>query len=609
MNSRFIITAVLVFMVLAAPAQLPASDAVYLDQLKEYTLNRDGSWSVHYSHKLQINTYYAFHNLYGEDFIVYDPAFQQLKVNRSVTTMADGRQVSSPANAYNELLPAFAANVPAWNRLREQVVTHTALEKGAVIDFDYTLSTAAKYTSGLALSEVLLMNSPVQKLTFVVHVPSGAAMAYESYALQGKPVVTKKGGITTYTWTLTNLPAALREDFRLKEQQNRPRIVVQASLKAEDAFARFAAQEAFRFQIPEELKQEAIRCTGGSNSPLEKVLRLQEKVAQELNTWPVPLQYTGFTLRPAAEVWKSNGGTEAEKAVLLVALLRSVNIQADPVAVIPERYYTKKTAGPFLAERFLVKVSLQGMEPLVLSAVQSDAQDQKYYFGGKRMLMLIPGQVPSSEVAVGSPNSWAMSGSLTMKEDMSLSGSLHLELGGRLNPWLKLNRDSSYAATLPAAALGNATISGIAKGVNEKDRSSFRFDAAGASLATEKAGHVFLKFPAGPAASDGWHMTELVSTRTEPLEVPFAVNESCDLYITLPEGVTAAGLPAPVSLSAPFGSMEFSVTAENEQLHLIRKLIISNSLIPVEQYDAFRVMMNTWNSRKCREMVLVRTQK
>ena len=99
-------------------AQEAKSDAVYKEQTKEFTLNGDGSISYHYSHKLLINTYFAFHNLYGEDFIVYDPAFQKLKINRSVTTMADGKQVPSPENAYNELLPGFATNVPAWNRLR-----------------------------------------------------------------------------------------------------------------------------------------------------------------------------------------------------------------------------------------------------------------------------------------------------------------------------------------------------------------------------------------------------------------------------------------------------------------------------------------------------------
>ncbi len=187
----FLITIVLIAG-FSAYSQDEKTDAVYLEQTKEYTLNNDGSWTYHYSHKLQINSYYAFHNLYGEDFIVYDPAFQKLKINRSVTTMADGKQVASPENAYNELLPRFAAEIPVWNRLREMAVTHTALERGSIIDFDYTITTAKGYTPALMANEQLLMNSPVKKLTFIVNVPSRASFNYEQFAFDSKPSVVEK---------------------------------------------------------------------------------------------------------------------------------------------------------------------------------------------------------------------------------------------------------------------------------------------------------------------------------------------------------------------------------------------------------------------------------
>ncbi|MEI6061135.1 MAG: DUF3857 domain-containing protein [Bacteroidota bacterium] len=123
MKNKIVLLTIILLAAITSRAQDEKPDAVYQEQTKEYTLNKDGSWTYHYSHKLLINTYYAFNSLYGEDFIVYDPAFQKLKINRSVTTMADGKQVPTPANAYNELLPGFATNVPAWNRLREMVAS------------------------------------------------------------------------------------------------------------------------------------------------------------------------------------------------------------------------------------------------------------------------------------------------------------------------------------------------------------------------------------------------------------------------------------------------------------------------------------------------------
>jgi len=63
--------------------------------------------------------------------------------------MADGKKVETPSNAFNEILPSFAAGAPAFNGLRDMVITHTGLERGAVINLDYTLHTAKDNTPAL----------------------------------------------------------------------------------------------------------------------------------------------------------------------------------------------------------------------------------------------------------------------------------------------------------------------------------------------------------------------------------------------------------------------------------------------------------------------------
>jgi hypothetical protein len=593
-----------IFTSLTILAQAEKSDAVYQEQTKEYTLNKDGSWTYHYSHKLLINTYYAFHNLYGEDFIVYDPAFQKLKINRSVTTMADGKQVPSPDNAYNELLPRFAANVPVWNRLREMVVTHTALERGATIDFDYTLTTSKGYTSSLMGNEQLWMNSPVKKLTFIINVPSGSSFNYELFGFQSKPIVVKQGGKTSYTWTLTDLPAVLREDFSPQEQQNRPRIVFLASAKTADAIAGFASQEAFKCEITADVKAEAANAISGIDKPLLKALKLQDKVVVELNAWNIPLQYTAYKLRNVSEIWQSNGSTEAEKAVLLTAMLRSQNIQSEPVAVIAEQFYAKKVASPALIEHFLVKVSIPGMDPIFLSPTQTDYQDLKYSLAGKRIVSMVPGKKQPSEVIGDPKNMLALTGNLKLNNDMNLEGNLNLELGCRLNHWLKLQKDNNYESTLLSKALGNGEIADVIKGKTDIDLSSFSFKAASGSFASEKAGHLFFKIPSIPSGSDSWHMNELVSSRTEPLEIPFPISESYDLFITIPEGMAMITPAAKHEMNNEFGSIEISISVEGRQLHIIRKLNITHTMVPVEKYDTFRTMINTWNNKKYREIVL-----
>jgi hypothetical protein len=117
---------------------------------------------------------------------------------------------------------------------------------------------------------------------------------------------------------------------------------------------------------------------------------------------------------------------------------------------------------------------------------------------------------------------------------------------------------------------------------------------------------VFLKFPSATVGSDSWHMSELVSTRTEPLEIPFPINEAYDLFISIPEGISVITAPAALNLSNEFGSVNIKIAMEGNQLHITRKLNITKTLVPVEKYDAFKAIINGWNSKKYREVVLKR---
>ena len=100
-------------------------------------MNPDGRIDYRYIKKLKLQSYRSFNSLYGETFISYNPAFQSLKINEVYTIMADGKKNPSPSNAFNEVLPAFAANAPAYNNLREMVITHSGKEMNEVINLDY----------------------------------------------------------------------------------------------------------------------------------------------------------------------------------------------------------------------------------------------------------------------------------------------------------------------------------------------------------------------------------------------------------------------------------------------------------------------------------------
>lgn len=130
----------------AAPAlvNFPASEpeARYESVEKYYSFDADGSCEFRSRTSLRVNTLAAVNGLCGETFIVYNPQFQRVKINAAYTLSPDGAtRTDVPENAFNTVLPRCAENAPAFDFLRELVITHTALEPGSEVFLDYSIFT------------------------------------------------------------------------------------------------------------------------------------------------------------------------------------------------------------------------------------------------------------------------------------------------------------------------------------------------------------------------------------------------------------------------------------------------------------------------------------
>ena len=597
---------IIVTLALALPAlaQEPASDAVYHQQTREYTLNHDGSWTYHYSHSLKINTYLAFHNLYGEDFIVYNPNAQKLKINKSVTTTPAGKVVPSPDNAFNELLPGSCAGAPAYNDLREMVVTHTALERGAVIDFDYTLATQPSYWPWMAANDVLCTNSPIEKLTYIVHVPAGITLNYSQYNIAQQPTVVKSAGKTTYTWVLTDIPAAMREDFRSREQLGRPRIVFSTAKSLSETISGFTSQLAFTLSTSDELKTVAAKVRDEKKEDLAVALRLQDIVANEINYYPVPLANTGKDVRLAMETWQENGGTEIEKAVLLATLLKNAGITAEPVAIFPESYYDEKSGNLFCIEKYLVSAAIGKNENIMLSPLQTDSYDAGLALPGKKMVTLLNGNKFRSE-KIGSPlPAISLTGNLSLDDSMKLTGNVDLQLTGKLNPYFTLSADSSRVKKLLNGAFGEKTVAKYTAGELTAKKTGVQYSIENKDGLKEVSGLYFLRIPVLASGVDSWHMTELVSQRVEPLEIPFRIRESYQYAIALPANVKVLTKDADVNLKNDMGSIRIMIKQNGRNLEITREIALNQTIVNPGRYGSFRDFINTWNNRKYAEIVL-----
>ena len=331
-----------------------ASEAEFCKLSKTYTLRADGSQEERVQKELTLFTHAAMNSLYGETFIVYNPDFQKLEIHESYTRQKDGTVIQTPANAFVEVLPAAAANAPAYNRLKEMVVVHTGLELGATIVLDYSIVSKAGYLPELDVCCPVKELSPIKEFTFRLNVPAGKSIRYELLNASAQPVIGQRDGMKSFTWTLKGVKP---RPYTYPSDRGNMRQVQEVG---SGMMPVFTASTWSRYD--EALKSLKAQFQPGNRSVVEAKLAELTRGIQDnpravrnaiadymtrlyrLGYCGVSLQEAGYRLRPASEVIRSAYGTLAELVNLDVTLQQAAGLEAE-VAVCALRPSTKDNQG------------------------------------------------------------------------------------------------------------------------------------------------------------------------------------------------------------------------------------------------------------------------
>ena len=301
------------------------TEGEFISLREKYTFGADGS-VVYKQHKeLKINSFYALHNLYGETFIVYNPEYQTLSVDACHTVQVDETVIPLPPNALNEVLPSVAADAPAYNHLKEMVVTHTGLEPGAVIYLDYTITTKPGFPGSGDVFRKFTQVSPIRDYELVVEVPAGKELTLEQ-TIGAK--VSKSADGTVWTVKASGIPARLSEPFAPVDDVP----FVYASLNPGEG-----AASLFKLMPKEDMSALASKICQGKTGDREKMDAISGWVTENLAASWIPLNLAGKVRKPS-EVVQTAYGTSEERAALMINLASAAGIQAEPVAIFPPTY-------------------------------------------------------------------------------------------------------------------------------------------------------------------------------------------------------------------------------------------------------------------------------
>jgi len=287
-------------------------NARYLEINVKYTLESDGSQIYDYFHRVKLlNSTRGF----GESFIKYNPEFQKLVVISSVTTMANGRKVKTPKNGYNEVLPREAKRFSNFSDLKEMVISHTGIEKGAEIELRYRIITKKGFIPYFTGKEFITKGIPVEKYTLVIKLPESEELHYKAFNCFLKPEKTVENGTMNYFFHLENIEAH-RQNLYVKNY-DRPYILFSNLKNPKKLFPDIFHNK----DVCKKIEDTILKIKKKNISERELLKSIKREIIDTYENCSIDLNLSGFKLRSVNNIVESGYATSYEKVLILKKLL------------------------------------------------------------------------------------------------------------------------------------------------------------------------------------------------------------------------------------------------------------------------------------------------
>jgi len=592
---KTILLVTLVFTFISAFAQYESADAVFEKVVKEYTLNDDGSMEYHHFKRLKLQSHMSFNRLYGETFIVYNPDFQELKINEAYTILPDSTRLKTPDNAFNEVLPRSSAHSATYNNLREMVVTHTGTEIGATIILDYTLKTKKAYWPALMGNEVVQESSPIKQMEIIVNVPTNVDLQHKMMNLRTAPEIIIKGGKKVYSWKFSGLNAAPKENFRGQCLPETPRLIFSTAKNMAEVVEWVAMKLQSKGGAASDLINFVDKIKSEEKDEIKVMLALQKYVVQNLATDRVSLSEAGFNARYPEQVWESNGGSQFEKSVLLATLLNLAEINAVPVLAAPQKTFDKEIGDLFLFKDVYVNATTKGHGDILLSATHIDDQGLQFRHAGMVLIPLQRSRGELNEIRLNHiDNKIDMEAEIKFDDSLHLSGTAQLELLHAVNPFLKLSENTDAFARFLNGGVVCKKEGSIKVANSNPAKTELTASLKSKNPPSQVAGYYSFELPVMKNGFESFRISYLESERLDPFVLPFSIEEEYDYSIEIPKGYAFVNLKVKESWKNKAGSVSISVSPKGNQIQVTRTLKLDNKLIQTAEYADFRELVNVW---------------
>jgi hypothetical protein len=577
--------------------QFPQADA-YIDlERDDITLTTDGTVTHHHKSITKVLDAQRGKEKFADVHVPFDQKRQTLEINNARTVNDDGAPHAASKEEIGDIVPSYLADATIYSDVRERVVSFPAVDKGSVVELEYTRTTKATQDSALGGEEMLDQFDPVHERIVTITVPKGVE---PKLALAGTDLKADKktiGDGDVYTYTIKDQPDRHPENGSPPEAAILPRLVY----GFQPSWAKVIEPVASRFlaaAVPAtpnaQVKAEADRVTAGATSEAGKLTKLFAFVAHDIHTVDVPLGEAGYEPHAPELVLQNKYADQRDKVGVLLAMAAAEGISGRPVLVRTGTVPVIASV-PTIAQfdRVVAKMTAEGKE-VWLDPTDEDGQYGIVAYGQANLVLPIekggaelgqrPALDPSTSIAKQTIKYvLSANGDLEMEHTLDATGTYATQMQEQLRPLKGENLDRWFqqqAAGTSAAA--------VDKGHQLGDTSS----VTGAFTMTQK-----VSIPGYSQAQGTFRVLELpsmaigmdmpaagLSERKYPLFVGSPRTEQGEVSVQVPAGWKVAYVPPKLEGNAEGAKYTSECTAAGQTVTCKGEITMDKLVVGTDKY-------------------------
>lgn len=552
---------VFLFIILSCKLLASQPDAVYLKIEKTFIQHHDGTIEQHYVHDLKIYSYFAIHRKYGETLILYNPRFQQVKINDVFTLLENGTKVKLPENAVNEVLPNEAIDAPAYNHLRKLVITHTGLEPNCIIHVDYSVISRKEFFPCLMGNERLLQSSPVGEFIVKVIIPQQTELKYDLLNSDIQPEISKIDEYNSFTWKFEKLDAITEEPAQAAPQLYEPFLIF-TTRDMKVVYNEFLNQPALNFFVSETPREWIEKLKSDCKNELELINKVHQYIVNYIRTYPIPYHLTGYKLQTADEVFQNCGGTKLEKLCLMSALLQSVGIKVIVKLIAPGISFPVNALNIDAFTEVMISVYIK---------TEKTQLEQNYF--------------------------------ADLKDEISVNENYHRVVYCTILPLF------TGMSTFDPEAFKDILKIDVQKNILysiDSQGNIYSNSAPAKLIATPVLDTIFtiIRIPWSDNGIENWHHYPVAMSRQSPIILPLTKTDYRKIIFKLPGNHYYLGKSLNFSKGNTVGDFSYSIQQKGKKIIVERKINFNMSIVNPSDYEKLKELISFWQSENFNTIIL-----